>query len=72
MRARPFALLLISGVLRANSDGAGIVQAIGPMKTFVKKMSLRNADSKKFLVLTAIGDLSQVGLREANAATIGR
>jgi YVTN family beta-propeller protein len=67
----PFGNLEALAVLRTNPDGAGIVQAIGPMKTLVK-MSLRNADSKKFLIVTVIGDASQVVLRETNVATTGR
>jgi YVTN family beta-propeller protein len=67
----PFGKLEALAILKTNPDGAGIVQAIGPLKT------LSHGDSgpsetqpARFLILTDLNDPSQVVLRQTSASTI--
>jgi YVTN family beta-propeller protein len=64
----PFGKLEPLAVLKTNPDGAGIVQAIGPLKALGGKDSDASA-SQRFLIVTEIKDPSQVVLRQANAST---
>jgi YVTN family beta-propeller protein len=64
----PFGKLEPLAVLKTNPDGAGIVQAIGPLKVLAGKDSDTSA-SQRFLIVTDIKDASQVVLRQANAST---
>jgi YVTN family beta-propeller protein len=64
----PFGKLEPLAVLKTNPDGAGIVQAIGPLKVLSGKDSDASA-SQRFLIVTDIKDASQVVLRQANAST---
>jgi YVTN family beta-propeller protein len=59
----PFGRLEPLAVLRTNPDGAGAVQAIGPLKTLVPASS---ASSRRFLIVTDPKDASQVVLRQAS------
>lgn len=61
----PFGKLEPLAVLKTNPDGAGIVQAIGPLKTLAGDDSNSSA-SKRFLVVADINDSSQVVLKQAN------
>lgn len=60
----PFGKLQPLAVLKTNPDGAGIVQAIGPLKVLAGNdpPSL----SQRFLIVTDIKDSSQVVLRQTN------
>ena len=50
-----------------NADGAGIVQAIGPLKALAGSDPNASA-SQRFLIVTDIKDPSQVVLRQVNAS----
>ena len=63
----PFGSLVPLAVLNTNPDGAGIVQAIGPLKALAKKDSAP-ASSRRFLIVTELRDPSRVVLRQAGAA----
>ena len=60
----PFGKLEPLAVLKTNPDGAGIVQAIGPLKMLAGNDSNSSA-SQRFLIVTDIKDSSQVVLRQA-------
>jgi len=62
----PFGKLEPLAVLKTNPDGAGIVQAIGPLKTLATNDPNSSA-SKRFLIVTDIDDSSHVVLRQAKA-----
>lgn len=64
----PFGKLEPLAVLKTNPDGAGIVQAIGPLKVLAGKGPNASA-SRRFLIVMDIKDSSQVVLRQANAST---
>ena len=64
----PFGKLEPLAVLKTNPDGAGIVQAIGPLK------ALADSDPNsplphQFLIATDLKDSSQVVLRQAKASS---
>src|SRR5437588_6735872 len=63
----PFGKLEPLAVLKTNPDGAGIVQAIGPLKALAAKDPDSSA-SQRFLIVTDIKDPSQVALRQASAS----
>ena len=60
----PYGKLEPLAVLKTNPDGAGIVQAIGPLKTLANNDPNASA-SKRFLVVADIDDSSHVVLRQA-------
>ena len=60
----PFGKLEPLAVLKTNPDGAGIVQAIGPLKTLAND-DPNSAAPKRFLIITDINDASKVALRQA-------
>jgi len=62
----PFGKLEPLAVLKTNPDGAGIVQAIGPLKTLVGG-SAQAADGPpgRFLIVTEMKNASQVVLRQS-------
>jgi YVTN family beta-propeller protein len=62
----PFGKLEPLAVLKTNPDGAGIVQAIGPLKTLANNDPNSSA-SKRFLIVADIDDSLQVVLRQAKA-----
>jgi hypothetical protein len=63
----PFGKLEPLAVLKTNPDGAGIVQAIGPLK-FVGGKDPNSSTSQRFLVVTDTKDSLQVVLRQSNQA----
>ena len=63
----PFGKLEPLAVLKTNHDGAGIVQAIGPLKVLGGSDS--SAPSQRFLIVTDIKDSSQAVLRQSNLAS---
>jgi YVTN family beta-propeller protein len=63
----PFGKLEPLAVLKTNPDGAGIVQAIGPLKMLAGNDPNSSA-SQRFLIVTDIKDSSQVVLQQANAS----
>jgi YVTN family beta-propeller protein len=62
-RQSPFGKLEPLAVLKTNPDGAGIVQAIGPLKALAG--SEPSSAPQRFLIVTDMKDSSQVVLRQA-------
>ncbi len=60
----PFGKLEPLAVLKTNPDGAGIVQAIGPLKS-VASNDQNSSVSPRFLIVTEINDSSLIVLRQA-------
>ena len=60
----PFGKLEPLAVLKTNPDGAGIVQAIGPLKVLAGNDPNSSAP-QRFLIVTDTKDSSQVVLRQA-------
>src|SRR6476469_4974564 len=58
----PFGKLEPLAVLKTNPDGAGIVQAIGPLKALTANDD--SSPSQRFVIITDIKDSSQVILRQ--------
>ena len=66
----PFGKLEPLAVLKTNPDGAGIVQAIGPLKTLAGGGgAAAGVPSRRFLIVTELKDPSQVVLRQASASS---
>lgn len=66
----PFGKLEALAVLKTNPDGAGSVQAIGPLKTLTKGDGRGSAGlAERFLIVTDIRDSSQVVLRQTTGET---
>src|SRR5262249_28931753 len=61
---KPFGKLEPLAVLKTNPDGAGTVQAIGPLKT-IANSDPNSSGSRRFLIVSEINDSSQVVLRQA-------
>jgi len=67
----PFGKLEALAILKTNPDGAGIVQAIGPLKTLAPRDSGGAVVRfERFLIVTDTKDTSQVVLRQANASPV--
>ncbi|HEV3100693.1 MAG TPA: YncE family protein [Candidatus Udaeobacter sp.] len=64
----PFGKLEPLAVLKTNPDGAGIVQAIGPLKALAGN-DPNSSTSQRFLIVTDIKDSSQVVLRQARPSS---
>ena len=60
----PFGNLEPLAILKTNPDGAGIVQAIGPLKSLAGISSSSSRPSRRFLIVTEIKDSSHVLLRQ--------
>jgi YVTN family beta-propeller protein len=66
----PFGKLEPLAVLKTNPDGAGIVQAIGPLKSLAGGAgAAASVSSHRFLIVSALNDPSQVVLRQASASS---
>jgi hypothetical protein len=53
-----------------NPDGAGIVQAIGPLKKLADGAGVDEGEPcPRFLIVTELNDASQVVLRQAGASS---
>jgi YVTN family beta-propeller protein len=63
----PFGKLEPLAILKTNPDGAGIVQAIGPLKALASDDT--KPASQRFLIVTDIKDTSQVVMRQAKASS---
>ena len=64
----PFGKLVPLAVLKTNPDGAGIVQAIGPLKTLAAGAAA-GTHSQRFLIVTDLKDPSRVLLRQSSASS---
>lgn len=66
----PFGKLESLAVLKTNPDGAGIVQAIGPLKTLAARAgSGPVAPSRRFLIVSELSDPLNVVLRQSTGAS---
>jgi YVTN family beta-propeller protein len=66
----PFGKLDPLAILKTNPDGAGIVQAIGPLKVLSHGGGAAGGGaSQRFLIVTDLQDPSQVVLRQASATS---
>jgi hypothetical protein len=66
----PFGNLEALAVLKTNPDGAGIVQALGPLKTLTRGGAGGSVgQSERYLVVTDMDDASQVVLRQSTASS---
>jgi YVTN family beta-propeller protein len=64
----PFGKLEPLAVLKTNADGAGIAQAVGPLKSLVDGDGASTAEvHQRFLIVTDLKDPSQVLLHEAGS-----
>jgi YVTN family beta-propeller protein len=61
----PFGKLEPLAILKTNPDGAGIAQAIGPLKRLSAGGSSSSASSRRFLIVTELNDSTRVVLRQA-------
>lgn len=64
----PFGKIEALAVLKTNPDGAGIAQAIGPLKTLAAEAPA-GAASHRFLIVTELKDSSKVVLRPSVASS---
>jgi YVTN family beta-propeller protein len=56
-------------IFKANPDGAGIVQTLGPLKTLVRPGAATEASPpQRFLIITDLDDPSRVVLRQADSS----
>jgi len=65
----PFRKLEALAILKTNPDGAGIVQAIGPLKTLTRGAGGTVGQSERYLVVTEMNDASQVVLRQSSVSS---
>jgi YVTN family beta-propeller protein len=66
----PYGKLEPLAVLKTNPDGAGIVQAIGPLKTLAGSAgAAASVPVRRFLIVSELTDPSQVVLRQASASS---
>jgi YVTN family beta-propeller protein len=66
----PFGKLEPLAVLKTNTDGAGIVQTVGPLKTIsATGATAPGAPLRRYLIVTEFKDPSQVVLRQAGASS---
>ena len=66
----PFGRLEPLAILKTNPDGAGIVQAVGPLKTLVQgSPGASDPSLQRFLIVTDKNDPSQVVLRQTNSSS---
>ena len=64
----PYANLEPLAILKANPDGAGIVQALGPLKALVRPGTATDGTlPQRFLIITDLNDPSRVVLRQASS-----
>jgi len=56
-------------VFKANPDGAGIIQTVGPLKALVYRGAATEASPpQRFLIITDLSDPSRVVLRQAGSS----
>jgi len=68
----PFKNLQPLAILKTNPDGAGIVQAIGPLKTLVTPEGAATDVHRRFLIVSESDDTSHVVLRQTSNSGKGR
>jgi YVTN family beta-propeller protein len=65
----PFGKLEALAVLKTNPDGAGIVQAVGPLKTLAGGVATAAGPSRRFLIVSELKDPSQVVLQQSGMSS---
>jgi hypothetical protein len=65
----PYGKLESLAILRTNVDGAGIVQAVGPLKALASADASNGASARRFLVVTMPGNPSQLVLRQVETSS---
>jgi hypothetical protein len=64
----PFGKVEALAILKTNPDGAGIVQAVGPLKSLAPSgPGAAGALSRRFLIVTELNDPSKVVLRQSSS-----
>jgi YVTN family beta-propeller protein len=67
----PYGDLEPLAILKANPDGAGIVQALGPLKAFIPSGAATDGTlPRRFLIITELNDPSRVVLRQAGSPRV--
>ncbi len=64
----PFGKLEPLAILKTNPDGAGIVQAIGPLKVLARGPASLTVSKQRFLIVTDNNDVNRVVLRQVNSS----
>jgi hypothetical protein len=64
----PYGNLEPLAIFKANPDGAGIVQTVGPLKVFVRPGAADGSPPQRFLIITDLNDPSRVLLRQASSS----
>ena len=64
----PFGVLELLAILATNEAGAGIVQAVGPLKTLARGPAASRASTRRFLIVTDKNDVSDVVRRSQHLA----
>jgi len=65
----PYGNLEPLATFKANPDGAGIVQTVGPLKALVPPGAATEASlPQRFLIITDLDDPSRVVLRQAGSS----
>ena len=64
----PFGALVPLAVLNTNPDGAGTVQAIGPLKTLVTEDPSASVSARRYMIITELTDSTKVVLRQARTS----
>ena len=62
----PFGKLEPLAVLKTNPDGAGIVQATGPLKSLAASSGTAGTPTERFLIVTELKDPSRIVLHQVN------
>jgi YVTN family beta-propeller protein len=62
----PYGKLEALAVLKTNPDGAGIVQAVGPLKVLAGQSAASSAPSRRFLIVTDGKDSANVVMRQSD------
>jgi YVTN family beta-propeller protein len=67
----PYGNLEPLAIFKANPDGAGIVQAVGPLKALVHPGAATDASPpQRFLIITDLNDPSRVVLQQAGSSNV--
>lgn len=65
----PYGNLEPLAILKANPDGAGIVQAVGPLKVLARpSAAAARLPAQRFLIVTDLNDPSRVVLRQSSSS----
>ncbi|MFB3916430.1 MAG: YncE family protein [Terriglobales bacterium] len=68
----PFSKMEPLTVLKTNADGAGVAQAIGPLKSVARPAAATAAPTRRYLVVTELQQPSRVVLRQLATQTTAK